>query len=456
MTRLKLPIANIKTGTRLRADLGDIDALADSISRFGLIQPIVINQDNTLIAGERRLRAVISLNLPEIDVVYRETLSQDELRELELEENVRRKDMTWQERALAILEIHKLKSRSADLSGTKWGYRETGEMLGQAFSSVHYAVTVATALGQGDKELIACSSLKEALTKLLSRKEDQAVAALAKTIPSATVTLSSTVASLLNTNTAQPASTKSEIKINFADFLHNGDAIEWLKGMKPGQVDHIITDPPYGVDPDLMTQANTGMSNIDRIADTHQVDSNISLFHQLIPAAFNALPDHGFFIMWYDLDHHELLKSLGEKTGFRVQRWPLIWVKLHRCMNQMAQYNFTKSVEYAMVMRKQGSTLVSPQLTCHLAASNDTAKQLLQHPFVKPAEVWKWLMTAVALRGQTIADPFAGVGSSTVTAINEDFKPLACELDPRHYSRLVENVRATYAAKFGGSVSITK
>ena len=52
-----IPVAAIKIGPRHRRDHGDIAALARNIEGVGLLHPIVIKPDRTLIAGERRLLA---------------------------------------------------------------------------------------------------------------------------------------------------------------------------------------------------------------------------------------------------------------------------------------------------------------------------------------------------------------------------------------------------------------
>ena len=65
---MKLPIEQIITGARHRRDMGDIDGLAQSMSKDGLLHPIVIRPDGTLIAGERRLRAAQSLGWTNIRV----------------------------------------------------------------------------------------------------------------------------------------------------------------------------------------------------------------------------------------------------------------------------------------------------------------------------------------------------------------------------------------------------
>lgn len=46
--------------------MGDISALAQSITELGLLQPIVISETYDLIAGERRLQACKSLGWSEI------------------------------------------------------------------------------------------------------------------------------------------------------------------------------------------------------------------------------------------------------------------------------------------------------------------------------------------------------------------------------------------------------
>src|SRR5271156_1978911 len=98
---------------RLRKEMGDIDQLAASIKDNGLIQPIVLVKELEimngvdeldtaiiLIAGHRRLQALIKLGINELEYgvhfIWRDDLAKDEYRKtaVELEENLRRKNMT--------------------------------------------------------------------------------------------------------------------------------------------------------------------------------------------------------------------------------------------------------------------------------------------------------------------------------------------------------------------------
>lgn len=93
---MELPCELIFHGDRHRKDLGDLQALAESIEKEGLLQPIGVTPEYELVFGERRLAAVR-------DVLKREMI---EVRIVDLPnivvgefvENVIRKDFTPSER----------------------------------------------------------------------------------------------------------------------------------------------------------------------------------------------------------------------------------------------------------------------------------------------------------------------------------------------------------------------
>jgi hypothetical protein len=65
-----LPLDQITVGERHRKDLGDIDGLAANIDELGLLQPIPVRPDGTLIAGVRRLCAAQLLGWTKIPVHF--------------------------------------------------------------------------------------------------------------------------------------------------------------------------------------------------------------------------------------------------------------------------------------------------------------------------------------------------------------------------------------------------
>jgi ParB-like chromosome segregation protein Spo0J len=52
-----MPAGQVAVGERHRKDMGDLEALADSIQKVGLLHPLVVTSEGRLVAGERRLRA---------------------------------------------------------------------------------------------------------------------------------------------------------------------------------------------------------------------------------------------------------------------------------------------------------------------------------------------------------------------------------------------------------------
>ena len=90
-------INDIKIKKRVRRDLGDLEALKNSLRTYGLLNPITINGKYELIAGERRLQAAKQLGWTNINAVVQNNLSEIEELEMELEENNQRKEFTSEE-----------------------------------------------------------------------------------------------------------------------------------------------------------------------------------------------------------------------------------------------------------------------------------------------------------------------------------------------------------------------
>lgn len=82
----------------IRKDMGDIDALAESIKQHGLIHPIMIDTDYEIIHGHRRWLAAKKAGMAEISCEFITSKTSDQRRfELALAENSQRKTMTNEE-----------------------------------------------------------------------------------------------------------------------------------------------------------------------------------------------------------------------------------------------------------------------------------------------------------------------------------------------------------------------
>jgi ParB family transcriptional regulator, chromosome partitioning protein len=109
----KIKIEDIKIDKRFRKDVGDIKKLANSISEVGLLHPIVVNENNELVAGQRRLEACKLFGWSEVPV---NVVNLKDIVKGEFHENANRKDFTISEiveikKSIEPMEIEKAKER---------------------------------------------------------------------------------------------------------------------------------------------------------------------------------------------------------------------------------------------------------------------------------------------------------------------------------------------------------
>jgi ParB/RepB/Spo0J family partition protein len=169
---MKIQIKDIVIGVRQRLELGDIEDLADSIQRLGQIHSIGVDENNLLIWGRRRLAACTHLGWETIEAVKREGLTHEQQQEIELEEDIKRKDRTWQEKCLAVAKLFRIKSRNARAMGEKWNLRMMESFTGQSRATLsNYIYTLADALSVTPKDEVLwnASNYTEALALLRNR-----------------------------------------------------------------------------------------------------------------------------------------------------------------------------------------------------------------------------------------------------------------------------------------------
>ncbi len=88
----------VEESLRIRKDIGNLDVLQSSIEKVGLINPVMIDENNKLLAGYRRLSACKNLGWKDIEANVVQ-LNGDLIKMLDVEiaENFFRKDFTPEE-----------------------------------------------------------------------------------------------------------------------------------------------------------------------------------------------------------------------------------------------------------------------------------------------------------------------------------------------------------------------
>ena len=149
-----IDIDKIKIENRIRKDFGNITELAEDIKQNGLINPPVVIAESdgtfTLLAGERRLRAMRSLGYKQVEVRTWGSLTDEQKLNIEISENEVRKDFSKSERieyARRLEKIETLKAKERMAVNAKDGTQNFAEV-----KKGETAQIVAEKLGIGNKE----------------------------------------------------------------------------------------------------------------------------------------------------------------------------------------------------------------------------------------------------------------------------------------------------------------
>lgn len=498
----ELDISTIDDTIRARKDYGDLTGLSESLKNLGSIHPIVVSLDADgkpkLVAGGRRLRAAKEsgflslhhgsiLEPGKVGFLFREEVSEEVLKEAELDENLFRLKTKWQEDCVLIDDVHRIKQEK--YGKNKWGMRQTAEVLGPGYgrTKVSYATILAKLIRAGDEDVLSAPTMSDAIAVLTKRQEDKALKelqtrTLAVTPAATSVDLSSFLdqlkmnvggpkpstikggdvnasptesgAGLPTTSapTSQPSEPDAPILVPLSTMFQLGDFQEVCSNLPDACIDHIVTDIPYGID---MSNMDT-MKNIADVEKEHEVQVNVDLMKPFLEMSFRLVKSGGFCVFFYDLDWHEYLQASAEVIGWKVQRWPLIAYKTSACQNNAAQYNFTKNYECAMVLRRDEKTVLRSQQPTSVWMGDFAAeRRLYNNPFAKPFELWKWVYNAIAFPGQKVFDPFCGEMSACRAAVNCGLQPFGCEVNEKHYLRGLEHMKAVYALLYKSNVQFT-
>lgn len=138
-----IPIARIQIGERRREKLGPIASLAKDIDEHDLTHPIVVTDGNLLVVGRRRLAACERIGWKSIPARRFASLSEEELRALELGENVHRLDLSSFDEARVVVAQgkdgaaeEKLLTQDVSKRGRpKGGNRAAGRATGKSFET---------------------------------------------------------------------------------------------------------------------------------------------------------------------------------------------------------------------------------------------------------------------------------------------------------------------------------
>jgi len=409
-----IPLSSIIVEDRFREDYGDMDSLVLSIREEGIIQPLAVcarpNNQYRLLAGGRRLRACDLAGIIDVPVrIYPETLSELEMRSIELMENLIRKDMSWVEMARLRKEIKVLQekihgrkvSTAPDAEGVSM--RDVADMIGVS----------RTTMSQDEKLLAAIEAMpiiKDAKNrtdalKMVNRLEEEMV-----------------LAEIQKRITERNASTPVEVvNRKLIDNYILSDFFSGINSVPERSIDIIEIDPPYGI--------ALGTSNIKKTTDSLQTNTknyNEIPAHEygifldnLFRNCFRVMSDNSWLLCWYAQEPwSEIVYQAACRVGLKGTRIALIWNKegsTGQC-NQPDMY-LANLYESCFYFRK-GNPAITRRGRSNVFSFKPVSSLSKIHPTERPIELMQDILRTFSWEGARLMVPFLGSGNTLLAGAN--------------------------------------
>lgn len=411
---------------RIRKELGEIEKLAESIKKFGQLQPVVINQNNELIAGGRRLAACIAADIP-VKVCYIDAVDHMLMREMELEENTQRKALTVTEEVLAAAELHNFKQElygealpgvTKDGEAHGWGVKDTAELLGKSKAAIALDLILAAAI-KTIPELSKCETKLEMKSVIKNMEK-----------------VSQQLDGLL----------KYEATIKEAkEFVIVNRAMEGhIAGMANGSIDTILTDPPYGLDIFEVAMGIAGHTGGENISAGVKYDDSEdyakTLLKELAVQSYRVTNSTGHIYCFCAPSHFWWLKETMNAAGWITRERPIVWIKRESGQNNQPSMWPSSAYEFILFARKPESRLINEGridwIQCDPVLPSEKT-----HQAEKPILLLKELLTRTNHPGAYIYDPFAGSGSTIEAACDLKMHVIGCEKAIESYASMVTRMQ---------------
>lgn len=395
-------LADIDATGRYRGDMGDIEVLAEDIKERGLIQPLSINANKRLLAGGRRHAASTLAGLTEVPVIIREGNDEIDAREVELMENIRRKDMTWQEQAKLTQEIHRLYSEK----DPGWNQRRTAQLLEQGEMNISRAIKLANAI-EVNPEIAKCKTADDA-TKVIKKAEENAIVA-------ELVKRQQEKVEAVDTSTTGGRMEVALARVwKLADANYKiGDVFSGLSSLKTdGAVDLIECDPPYGVDLGTLTdRPDKGADLRSRDKDYVEVaDVDYPQFlSKLTKELYRVAGKNCHLVFWFAFRWYpEVIASLTE-AGWKPDLVPALWIK-DNGRTPRPDLLLARSYEPFIVARKGNPTIIKQGTLNTFVTTGEKNKY---HPAQRPVQLMEDILGTFLDEGrqQIVLSPFLGSGA---------------------------------------------
>lgn len=465
----------IRRETRQRQEnINDVEDLKQSIRALGrIINPIVVRRvddEIVLVAGERRLKASLELQLSAVPVRFFEDLSDTEAEIVELEENVKRKELAWRDQVRAIGRIHILHQKQT----RGWKIEQTAEAVSLHHSQVRKILHVFDALDSS--KIAKAEGIEQAYNTLhrFSERKAEAIvgdiivqgAKIFGTQASATGTVADVTNAAALLATAPPPddnlTISAAVKIADDDLIPaspptainghpvvptvsaqvtssaapppiiNANFIEWARTYEGPKFSLIHCDFPYG------NYRGGDSTSLNSMETEEFYDNTESVYWNLVDGLTQNLDRllsySAHIIFWFNMNFYTETVSRFRKVGLMVHDHPLIWHKTGGAGGQgvvpgTATTYPRRMYDTALLCVRGGRPLAKPGANSYSAPT--VGNKI--HPSQKPEPMLRFFLQMVVDETTTMLDPTCGSAAALRAAEDLGAKSiLGIEMDPNY------------------------
>ncbi len=435
-------IEKITFGERFRDEYGDIDTLAASIKKEGIIQPLAVracvgDDEYILLAGGRRYKACLQAGVSEIPVrIYPDTLSDLEMRSIELMENVARKDLSWVEATNLNKEIHILQqqiygkktSTSPDAPGVSM--RDTANMLGQSVGGLSDDIKLSKAM-EVFPDIKNAKTKSDAMKMLKKLNEGLIMSEIANRIK--------------NKQLDTPI---DKLRNDLMNCYIINDFFAGVKKVPDNSIDIVELDPPYGIDlHNIKKQDNT--KDVTKHYNEIPSEIYIDFLHKTFKECYRVMSENSWLLCWFGQEPwFEVVYQSMCKAGFKGSRIPAIWLKegmVGQTMNPATA--LANGYETFFYMRK-GSPTISRQGRSNIFSFRPVAASKKIHPTERPVELIQEVLQTFAWEGCRVMIPFLGSGNTLLASSNMNMTAFGFDLSEEYKNGYIIRVNEEKPGSF--------
>ena len=373
----KLKEYNRNTRTHSKEQIAQVAA---SIKEFGFTNPVLIDENNEIIAGHGRTAAARSLGMDTVPVIRLKGLTETQIRALRIADNKLALNAGWDYDLLS-QELTEIKLDDFNLDIIGFSLEELDEIL---------SADICTEEAERDPE------------------ED---------IPPEPP--------------AEPITQPGDIWQLGKHYLICGDSTDpdTVKSLMRGEQANLwLTDPPYNVD--YEGQAGMKIQN-----DSMQDLAFRDFLRKAYKASVDVLAPGGAFYIWHADSEGFNFRGAARDVGLQVRQC-LIWNKSslvlgrqdYQWKHEPCLYGWKDGAAHNWYSDRAQTTVLD----------FDKPKSNNLHPTMKPVALFEYLIENSTAPGDIVLDTFGGSGTTLIACENLGRRCYMCELDPIYASVIIQ------------------